>query len=106
MAGFEIVDTYKAYKVRERKVTTWLKATAAKFGFRGTAKTESASHLIRIAEIPAAVKLIISNGEYVFLVLLFRVLVKYLRIYRFCHCQLSRGLQISLPSIRCLGLKY
>ena len=80
MAGFEIVDTYKAYQVREKKVTTWLKETAAQFGFRGTTKTGSGSHLIRIAEIPAAVKLIVSNGEYVFLILLLRYLVKYLGI--------------------------
>jgi hypothetical protein len=81
MAGFEIVNTYKAYKVREKKVTTWLKETAAQFGFKGTAKPESVSHLLRITEIPAAVKLIVSNGGYVFLVLLFRYLVKYLGIF-------------------------
>lgn len=68
MAGFEIVDTYKAYKVREKKVTTWLKETAAKFGFRSTPSASNATSesLIRISEIPAAVKLIVSNGEYVF----------------------------------------
>jgi hypothetical protein len=66
MAGFAIVDTYKAYKVREKKVTTWLKETAAKFGFKCSAKTQSESQPIRIREIPAAVRLIVSNGEYVF----------------------------------------
>lgn len=66
MIGFEIFDTYKAYKVREKKVTTWLKDTAAKFGFRSSVRAESETHQIRIREIPAAVRLIFSNGEYVF----------------------------------------
>ena len=63
MAGFQIVDTYKAYKVREKKVTTWLKDTAQKFGFKSSIKKTSESHGIRISEIPEAVKLIVSKGE-------------------------------------------
>lgn len=66
MAGFQIVDTYKAYKVREKKVTTWLKDTAQKLGFKGSAKKPSENHPIRINEIPEAVKLIVSKGEYVY----------------------------------------
>ena len=75
MAGFEIVDTYKAYKVREKKVTAWLKETAAKFGFRSRGDAPSPSNgasdakterLIRISEVPVAVRVIVNNGEYVF----------------------------------------
>jgi hypothetical protein len=70
MAGFEIVDTYKAYKVREKKVTSWLKETAARFGFRSRGDALGASNgksedVIKISEIPAAVRVIVSNGEYV-----------------------------------------
>lgn len=60
MAGFQIFDTYKAYKLREKKVTTWLKETAQRFGFKFS------SLQIRIREIPEAVKLIVSKGEYLY----------------------------------------
>jgi hypothetical protein len=67
MVGIQIVDTYKAYKVREKKVTTWLKDTAQKFGFKSSAKTPSESyHPIRIRDIPQAVNLIVAHGEYVY----------------------------------------
>jgi hypothetical protein len=57
--SFRILDTYKAYKVQERKFTGWLKETAGKLGFKS--KHEEAN-AVRIHEIPSLVKIIVSQG--------------------------------------------
>ncbi|TVY68961.1 hypothetical protein LSUE1_G008498 [Lachnellula suecica] len=58
MEHFRLLDTYKAYKLRDRKFTTWLRETAEKLGTRS--KSEEG---VRVHEIPSLVKSIISRGQ-------------------------------------------
>ncbi|RDL42300.1 uncharacterized protein BP5553_02279 [Venustampulla echinocandica] len=75
MATFRILDTYKAYKVREQKFTGWLREKAGKLGyFESRRKTqpqnkkikdrkESVLNSIKVSEIPNLIQLIVSRGE-------------------------------------------
>lgn len=61
MNGFRILDTYRAYKGRKQKFTTWLKETPDKVG-NDTFKSDRVSrHAVRINEISNLAKLIISH---------------------------------------------
>jgi hypothetical protein len=64
LPNFRIVDTYKAYKLRERKFTSWLLETSEKLGRKlVNKKHDSAKHLVPIKEIPNIVGLIVAQGE-------------------------------------------
>ncbi|KAF4621870.1 hypothetical protein G7Y89_g14475 [Cudoniella acicularis] len=68
MDNFRILDTYKAYKLREKKFTGWLRETAAKIGYTSsTTRPKNTTNAgdgptIRISEIPHLVRLIASRG--------------------------------------------
>lgn len=57
MSEFRILDTYKAYKVREKRFTGWLREKATKIGTPTSSKEK-----IRISEIPSIVKNIVKSG--------------------------------------------
>jgi hypothetical protein len=61
MNGFRILDTYRAYKVREQKFTTWLNETPDKVGNETSKSDRVSRHAVRINEIPNLAKLIISR---------------------------------------------
>jgi hypothetical protein len=64
LPNFRIVDTYKAYKLRERKFTSWLLETGEKLGRKiGNKKYDPAKHPVPIKEIPNIVGLIVAQGE-------------------------------------------
>jgi len=56
MSGFRIIDSYRAYKVQERKFTDWLRANSK-------SKSSQEKSPIRINEIPSLTKLIVSRGQ-------------------------------------------
>lgn len=61
MSEFRILDTYKAYKVREKRFTTWLRETASKIGSDKTSTPKESKDKIRISEIPQIVKNIVKS---------------------------------------------
>lgn len=61
---YRIIDTYKPYKVRERKFTGWLKETGEKLGLVFPKRADdSASPAVRINDIRSIVQSIISRGQ-------------------------------------------
>jgi hypothetical protein len=66
MSGFRILDTYRAYKVQEKRFTGWLQSAAGELGYGGkNSKSHSSEgdNPIRINEIPSLTKLIVSRGQ-------------------------------------------
>jgi hypothetical protein len=53
LPNFRIVDTYKAYKLRERKFTSWLLETSEKLGRKiGNKKNDQAERPVSIRGYP------------------------------------------------------
>ncbi|CAG8972646.1 hypothetical protein HYALB_00011385 [Hymenoscyphus albidus] len=56
MSEFRILDTYKAYKTREKKFSNWLRETASKIGINKTtpkASGKDGNENLRISDIPS-----------------------------------------------------
>ncbi|CZR62083.1 uncharacterized protein PAC_11980 [Phialocephala subalpina] len=58
LPGYSIVDTYKAYKARERKFTGWLKETSQKLGILPKKSSD-----LRIKDIGPAAQFIVAHGQ-------------------------------------------
>jgi hypothetical protein len=63
MVGYEIFDTYKAYKAKEKQITSWLKETVQKLSPASAKKSTSDSNNIPINKIPIIVEYIVSRGQ-------------------------------------------
>jgi hypothetical protein len=63
LPGFRIVDTYRAYKLREHKFTAWLRQAGEKLGHKFSKNKDRAGHSVPISEIPSLVQLIVSQGQ-------------------------------------------